>query len=195
MVNCSEYNLISIGDHCAVPIILKELNLRKCAYPFDWNSNTDLLYKTNIITNLLFIDELYNSENIDDIVKRYIGDALENEYINKNNNITFQHESGTKTEIFDKYKRRFNRLKTDLNKKNIFIILTRKYFITSEVFEKIKEQLLSYNNESIILFISGTNNDKKVIFKHINYDVSQFYQYDYTHFRPNIKKFLYEFLG
>jgi hypothetical protein len=33
-------------------------------------------------------------------------------------------------------------------------------------------------------------NNKNVIFKYIEYDISQFYNYDYTTFRPNIKIFL-----
>ena len=59
------------------------------------------------------------------------------------------------------------------------------------------EILLSYNSNSIILFISGTNhiyfeNKKyeKVIFKHIYYDITKFYSYDYSIFRPNIKNFI-----
>jgi hypothetical protein len=33
-------------------------------------------------------------------------------------------------------------------------------------------------------------NNKNVIFKYIEYDISKFYDYDYTTFRPNIKIFL-----
>ena len=35
---------------------------------------------------------------------------------------------------------------------------------------------------------------KKVIFKYIDYDISQFYAYDYNSFRPNIKSFLSKLL-
>ena len=52
------------------------------------------------------------------------------------------------------------------------------------------------NHGSILVFISGTDhpyiNYPNVIFKHIPYDVSQFYQYDYTHFRPLVKAYLLE---
>ena len=34
MEKYSDYNIISIGDHCANSMILKELNLRKQSYPF-----------------------------------------------------------------------------------------------------------------------------------------------------------------
>ena len=45
----SDYNIIPIGDHCAISIILKDLNLRKYSYPFDWITKVDHLYDTNII--------------------------------------------------------------------------------------------------------------------------------------------------
>jgi len=37
-------------------------------------------------------------------------------------------------------------------------------------------------------------NYNNVIFKYIEYDVSKFYNYDYTSFRPNIKKYLSDLL-
>ena len=36
MEKYSDYNIIPIGDHCSISIILQELNLRKQSYPFDW---------------------------------------------------------------------------------------------------------------------------------------------------------------
>lgn len=122
---------------------------------------------------------LYYAKVIDDIIKTYIGDALDNDKkINSINNIWFPHDSTNKTETFEKYKRRFIRLKEDLS-----------------------EQLLGYNSDSIILFISGTDHTyfdnikyPNIIFKHIEYDISKFYNYDYTSFRPNIKNFLSNFL-
>ena len=38
-------------------------------------------------------------------------------------------------------------------------------------------------------------NNKNVIFKYIEYDISKFYDYDYTTFRPNMKIFLENFLS
>ena len=40
----SDYNIIPIGDHCAVSIMFKELGLRNKSYPFDWNAHIDPLY-------------------------------------------------------------------------------------------------------------------------------------------------------
>jgi hypothetical protein len=197
----SDYNIIPIGDHCSISIILQELNLKKQSYPFDWVTKIEQVYDTNIIYNIQIINELKSSDNVDDIVKKYIGNAFDNEKTNSINNIWFPHDTENITDIFEKYKRRFNRLKIDLNKKNIFILITRHYYIEEDVFQKIIEQLLNYNNDSIILFISGTNhtyfeniNYSNVIFKYIEYDISKFYHYDYSTFRPNIKIFLSDFL-
>jgi hypothetical protein len=197
-----DYNIIPIGDHCAISIILKDLNLRKYSYPFDWITKVDQLYDTNIIYNLSLINKLNITDDVDDIVKKYIGNAFENNKTNTLTNIWFPHDTENIDVIFEKYKRRFTRLKSDLYKKNIFILLTRHYYIEKYIFEQIIEQLLNYNRDSIILFISGTNhqyfnnmNNKNVIFKYIEYDISKFYDYDYTTFRPNMKIFLENFLS
>lgn len=168
-------------------LFLKDFNLRKYSYPFDWVSKLDHLYDTNIIYNISIISELTISDNVDDIVKKYIGDAFENNKPNTLTNIWFPHDTESIDVIYEKYKRRFIRLKSDLYKKNIFILLTRHYYIEKSIFEQIIEQLLNYNNDSIILFISGTNH------QYIENDISKFYDYDYTSFRPNIKIFLENF--
>ena len=201
MVKYSDYNIIPIGDHCAISIVLKELNLRKHSYPFDWVTKKEEVYDTNIIYNIQLICELNSSDNVNDIVQKYIGNAFDNEKTNSDNNIWFPHDTENITDIFEKYKRRFIRLKLDLHKKNIFILVTRHYYIEKDIFQKISEQLLNYNSSSIILFISGTNhtyfeaiNCSNVIFKYIEYDISKLYNYDYSTFRPNIKLFLSDFL-
>ncbi len=222
MLKYSDFNIIPLGDHCAIPLILKKLNLRKKGYPFDWVSKGPLselqLYDLNVIYNVELIKELNCTDNVDDIVLKYIGDMCENKNkTNSSNNIWFPHDSNeNKKELLDKYKRKFIRLKEDLNTKNIFILLTRQYYIEKDKFQKIMEQLLSYNDESKIIFISGTNhpyfeniNNDNVIFKYIEYDSEQYLlrpdisqnmdeanilQYlDETKFRPNILKYLYEF--
>ena len=89
--NYIDYNIIPIGDHCA--IILKELGLRKKSYPFDWNTNIEQLHDSNIIYNVNLISEL-KSENIENIVKKYIGNAFDTDNkINSINNIWFPHDN------------------------------------------------------------------------------------------------------
>lgn len=198
MIKCSDYNIIPIGDHCAISIALNKLNIRKKSYPFDWVTNTEQLHDTNIIYNVSLIDELNASDDVDEIVKKYIGDAFNDKNkINTCNNIWFPHDTESYIDVFEKYKRRFIRLKTNLTQPNVFVLLTRHYYIEKTAFQKIMEQLLNYNNESILLFISGTNHEyfetidhANVIFKHIEYDISKFYDYDYTTFRPSVENYL-----
>ena len=197
----SDFNIIPVGDHCVISILLKELDVRKKSYPFDWVTNIDQIHDTNIIYNVQIMNELNLTDNVDDIVQKYIGNAFENDKKNSMNNISFPHDNENVTDIFEKYKRRFSRLKSDLHKKNLFIFVTRHYYIEQDIFKKIAEQLLNYNSESVLLFISGTNhtyfehlNHSNIIFKYIDYDISQFYGYDYSSFRPNIKSFLSEFI-
>ncbi len=198
MVNLLEYNIIPIGDHCCISIILNELQLRKISYPFDWVTKVDQIYDTNIFYNIQLIRELYSTEDIDSIVEKYIGNAFNHDnHINSNNNIWFPHDNEDISCIFNKYKRRFTRLKLDLSNKNIFILVTRHYYIEEDIFQKIVEDLLEYNKESLILFISGIDHSyitsssyPNVIFKYIDYDISKCYSYDYSQFRPSIKKYI-----
>ena len=143
------------------------------------------------------VDELYTSDNVEEIVRRYLGNAYDNDKVNPETNIWFAHDHENINDVIEKYKRRFTRLKENLNKKNIFALLTRNYYFEKDIFENIIKQLLDYNNESIILFISGVDHKyfeemkyPNVIFKYIDYDMSQYYHYDYSTFRPNVKSYL-----
>jgi hypothetical protein len=179
--------MISIGDHCIVPLLLQELNLRTKSYPFDWTTHQEQLHDTNIMYNISFIERL-SHDSIDNIVRDYLGPDITT---GKYGTICFPHEVGTKEEIAEKYKRRFKRLRNDRESKQVYIMLTRHYFISSDVMERIRKILL---HDSILVFISGKDhpyiNYPNVLFKHIPYDVSQFYKYDYTHFRPMVKEYL-----
>jgi hypothetical protein len=185
-------NIIPIGDHCAISILLKELDLRKKSYPFDWTTHQEQVYNTNIMHNVDIIRKL-NHDSIENIVNDYLGEDITT---GKHGLLCFPHEVGTKQEITAKYERRFERLKQDLNETNMYIMLTRHYYINQPIFESIMETLLK--NDSTLLFISGTNHPyfetmqyKNVIFKYIPYDISQFYDYDYSTFRPAIKDYLF----
>jgi len=200
-----DYNIISIGDHCSIPSILRIFNLKKKTYPFDWVTNVDELNDTNIIYNVLNIINEFDNIPIKNITERYIGNAFTNNRLNKNNNIFFPHDSDNDPTNFEKYERRFERLSSDLkSKKSIFILLTRYYYINEETFNKIKTVLLKFNSDNKILFISGkdhpyfynyssegfekptggskprlsADDDNKVTFKNIFYDVSKFNGYD-----------------
>ena len=97
----SNYNIIPLGDHCSIAMVLRELNLRKQSYPFDWIMCTEQLHDTNIINNAKIIDKLTNT-NFKEITIDFLGDGP----INKSkthNKIMFPHEKGSLNEIYDKY--------------------------------------------------------------------------------------------
>lgn len=202
-MNDLPFNIIPIGDHCAISMILQKLKKRQCSYPFDWVAHKESLYDTNIMYNMQIIDTLVTTNDAEKITETYIGDAFQNSNkINSVNNIWFPHDNEAVFDIISKYQRRFERLYTHIFDKNIYILLTRHYFIEPTVFSKMVEQLLGYNSQSVILFISGTDHPyitseyegKNVVFKHIPYDITQFYDYDYSDFRPQMQTYLAEFL-
>lgn len=191
-------NIIPLGDHCAISLILRELELRVQSYPFDWVTHNDQLYHTNILYNVDICNQL-TSTNAREIATIYIGNAYKNNQVNLQNGIWFPHEESDETETISKYERRFHRLYEQLEKPNIFILVTRIYFITEEEFSVLYYRLMKRNSQSHIVFISGVSHSylkkyNNVIFKHIPYDVTLYYQYDYTHFRPTIKMFLKDIL-
>ena len=199
-------NIIPLGDHCILSMVLKEINFRKFAYPFDWITKHEQLYDTNILYNISIIKELMKTYNTKQITELYIGDSLnEKNNININNNLWFPHEKECETidDMFKKYQRRFDRLYNHIkNEKNIFIMITRHYYIKQKYFDYIIETLLKYNKENKIIFISGIEHlyfnekkyENKIIYKYILYDIKKFYKYDYTHFRPQVKDYLKKIL-
>lgn len=187
-------NIIPLGDNCAISMILKDLEKREKSYPFDWISSLgpDPTYSSIEITMNLLI-ELLKTNNSKHICNKLLGDSIDNN--NKVfNTIIFPHDHGTVEEINTKYLRRLNRLYNDVmnHNNNIFVIITRYYFIPEEKIIELCNTFLNLNINYKILFYSGINHDycKKltnVFFTHIPYDVSSGWQDDYSKFRPQLK--------
>ena len=93
----SDYNIIPIGYHCIISIILSELNLRKQSYPFDWVSKIDQIYDTNIIYNIQIITAFNNSK-----IDRYILliDLLRPDFIKVGNSLREEHNNDDLIEEF-----------------------------------------------------------------------------------------------
>jgi serine/threonine protein kinase len=194
------YNIIPVGDHCATAMILKELNYRIASYPFDWvtDSREDV---SCIHDNLALIHTLQDTSDTSpiDIVTRYIGDATTGgTNINSHTYRFFPHDVGTPQEIHSKYIRRFERLANDIRtKKNLFILLTRWHVIEKEQLDLFISRMRSYNPDNRFLVISGIEhpylNESQytsiVTYKYIQYDKARRWEYDYSHFRPEIKRY------
>jgi hypothetical protein len=202
----STHNIISLGDHCAVPIIMNELGMRKKSYPFDWISHKSLIYKTNLVYNFSLVKELMTTGDVPAIVKKLVGNVFSPESktrINIDNDMWFPHDDENNDDVIEKYERRFTRMMTDIREKpTIFMMLTRHVIISQTYFDEMVRTLLSYNKDNKIIFISGSDhpymkNQKYanvVLFKYIKFEVEKMDK-DFSHenvfFRPEIKKFLH----
>jgi hypothetical protein len=196
-----QYNIIPLGDNCIIAESLKQLNIRKNSYPFDWITHIKYFSNTNIMYNFEILDKLMNGK-FD--IKDFLGNAFINGSKFNNNNIWFPHDNEENIdEIYNKYKRRFERLHNDiLTKENIFVLLTRHYIIDEKDFDKIVSQILSYNNANKIVFICGSKHNylhnikyKNVLaYQHIYYDIKKIsneMEYDTNYYRPMVRKYLY----
>jgi hypothetical protein len=199
-------NIIPLGDHCAGAFILKDLNLRIKAYPFDWTNHSGGISKTSIYKNIFLLRRLLRYGNPEKCAEFYIGNALEYGNHKTNHGIQFPHESENAQITNEKYKRRFSRLYNDIISgcKNLYIIITRKIYIDQDFINDLEHLLLFHNSESKILFISGNENTiatstDKFILKYIKYEYNpeihsaNWYQYD-KEFHQEIKIFLSDFL-
>ena len=202
-IDCNMH-FISLGDHCAVAEILKDLSLRKKSYPFDWIAKTNLLKNSNIPYNIEIIKWLIKTRDPRSTTDCLLSDFYKDAEKVNSQKIWFPHDEGSKEEIMAKYERRFQRLFEDITQTEIpciFFMITRKYTISPEIIDTCIDTLLSYHPESKVYLISGESEShdylqqnpkyrEKVVFHFVEYDVSKFYDYDYTDFRPNIKKYI-----
>jgi len=176
-----------------------------CSYPFDWVTYKQQIDDSNVFYNCGLIEKLKKGEDIDQIVNEFINDALDinnKTYTNSKTTMWFPHDTQkSKKETILQYIRRFKRLKDHLShKNNLYILINRHFYISPEMFKIVSNTLLE--NDGNILYISGIEHpyfkqsiNKKITFKHIPYDVSKFYDYDYTLFRPQVKSFLNHFFN
>lgn len=184
-------NIIPIGDHCIVAQILKQLNIRKKAYPFDWNcykDMTDTSIHINIINELIQVNN-----NLQDIT------LITHKMLN-NPDLIFPHDDISNSDVVEKFIRRMVRLHNDIvdNSKNLYILCTRFIIISEEEILNFYKTIIKYNLNSKIILISGIDHpyfinlkNENIIFKYLmNYDPKDFYDFDYSHFRPEFSKYI-----
>jgi hypothetical protein len=191
-------NIIPLGDHCVIAMALKELNMRTSSYPFDWiaSNGPDPTY-SSLETTIDLCIELLQTHDSEYICSKLLGNSICD--TNKiYNNIMFPHDQGTIDEINQKYLRRLNRLHDDIldnSKYNLIILITRCYFLPKEKIATFIGTLQKMNIRFHILFFSGIQHDycdefEQAKFKYIHYDMSKFWDWDYSHFRPQLKYWL-----
>lgn len=194
-------HFIPLGDHCVVSILLKEIGIRKNSFPFDWTVHKNQLYETNINFHFDLIEKIIKNEDINTIIKKYIGEKTE---IQNNifNSIWFAHDLQNETyeEMYEKYERRFIRLKNIIFSKEpiFFIMVLRKGKIEITKLKKNIEYFINLNKENKFFLFSGNEDQKKdlenivnnnFIYQFIPYESENLYEYDQKFFRPKLLDF------
>jgi hypothetical protein len=179
--------------------------MREKSFPFDWIAKTNLLANSNITNNITTIKRLVKCKNAKTTTAYFLSNYAKEEDDTKTVNckkIWFPHEEGTKAEIFQKYERRFQRFYetiTQTERPCIFFMVTRTFYISPKIMQEYIYTLLQYHHpDSKIYFFSGKHHkyllqpeyQPYVVFQYVYYDTTKFYDYDYTDFRPNVKKYI-----
>jgi len=141
---------VSIGSECTMARILRTMEKRDVAYPFDWLeteiSTLPLLFKNKF-------SDFLNKENIKVMYKKnWYKKSTESQkpneeipYFMDTKYITFHHHDGIfDNEVYDKYKRRCDRLVNLLETRKNIILFRYKSDLFLE--EKQKKNLLNWIN-------------------------------------------------
>jgi ribosomal protein L33 len=156
-------SIISLGSTCAVSNYLKEKNLRKESYPFDWcRININQLNK--VLAN--------NFNNYNDLsIKKYCEKFPYNENENlgslvleNNYNIKFAHEVLDKYSVEDFKERLVERIKR-------FKLLKNPTFIRYEDIGKMKNNYIQNVIDLLINLTSFFDNFKLILLVPNNYDI------------------------
>ena len=164
-------NVISLGAYCFVASELKRFNIRKKAYPFDWNITT-------METVLLLIKNKFEHFNDMNFIKKKEHSEIKTIYDNKYYpHLEFIHDfdehlSNT-VEIKEKYKRRIDRFFNDITQATLFVryIINRadyKFILQNN--KKILKLIKMYNNNNDIVYVMNNNirrNPVKEIFEYV----------------------------
>lgn len=190
-----KYDLIfSIGAACSCTQTLRKCRLQYASYPFDWITGGSIVNRCKMLVNNL--ENFINKKDL--IFQEEIEITKCNAYINKYNDILFNHDfkiSETFEEGYErvklKYERRLNRLYKQIeNAKNVLVVyvnLPNKENVTDdelkETYEILKNKfgekinlLYLYNTKDINInnriSTKITDNIEKVTFDYNKYDLN-----------------------
>jgi hypothetical protein len=145
------------------------------------------------------LKQLMNTDDFFGISRDFLGDAMErSDHTNTVTDIEFPHEDHALEYTVEKYSRRFQRLQEYIQTGHriLFLYITRKSRLYNEQVQELQDLVTTYNPESQILVMSGCEENSElntlshVTHYYVPYDANQFYSYDYSHFRPEIKAYL-----
>lgn len=190
--------IIPIGDHCHNAVILRDLGIRKTSYPFDWIAKSSLSKNTDILLQILnckndkdvetFVRDFFNLEQNSIYIDEY-GTKI---FQNHKYDISFPHDDINN--IYEKYLRRFSRLRNDFfNSNNILILFSTR--TVKDEYEKNISQLyfaLSNFHKHILFFTINCFENDLIYYEHSLNITNRYLSYTYTDDEWTLAKSIYD---
>lgn len=186
---------ISLGDHCATALVMRDLGIRDAAYPFDWYTHIDEVSYSVAEFNIQILLTLLDTGNVQEVCELFLA--------NPGNELRFPHETGTVEETAAKYLRRFQRLYDVVSsgEECTFVMVVRNHvFREGGILWDLWETVSNYNKKNRVVLVSGieqpsVNFPIGLIYEYIPYDMSNYWDEDYTKFRPAVQSRLATLTG
>lgn len=191
--------ILPFGDNCFIADSLKSANIREYSYPFDWSLG-DLSAYTKILLTILqtddidsFCDIFFNLETNTTYVQKYNQQTV---FTNKEYNMSFPHDNIS--DIKDKYKRRFLRMKEHFYKaSSVTLIIARRWSTDDEKIYHVYNELSKIRDNIRILVINGLSAPSANAHIHkidieypeqhrINAQIYDNWSYDQTTYKANL---------
>lgn len=164
--------IFSLGEACSCTDVLRNSFLQFCSYPFDWINGPEFIERCKIVAAKF--DRYINKEDL--IFSQYVESTGMNVYLNKYNNVVFNHDFKA-TVPFDemyeiskkKYDRRISRLLDNINSsKRVLMVYietpttNHKIVDDSEILEgyRIVKEAFSSDIEINLVYISNKKDIK-----------------------------------
>jgi hypothetical protein len=168
--------ILPIGNNCYVAEALRDLNIRKCAYPFDWLGIGDYTKFVDFIILILnttdieeFCKKFFTIDNNSTFTMEYENDSILH-FKNEEFNITFPHD--TMDGIIDKHVRRIKRFVDDFNtSEKIIFVYAGRWDTETDALLKLMDYVVSINKNVKLLAINGFPPNTKTPDNIISYNI------------------------
>lgn len=165
--------IISLGENCRTAMSLRDLRLRKEAFPFDWHGVRNFTVageggfpkKIELICNEF--DNFFNSEDYEEFFEKW--GTAHKLIINKRTGLQFLHEFPKDVSVSEyfpvfkkKYQKRIERLYSILNSKNSILFVFIEFFahLSNEEINNCYYKLIKNFPQADISFLIIKNNSK-----------------------------------
>jgi hypothetical protein len=173
--------ILPIGNSCVIAKSLKDTNLRKFAYPYDWimcdlKNSIDLLLKVLKMQDEEFpnfFKEFFNRDDNTTYIQKYNNAEI---FTNVKYGMSFPHDS--MCELYEKYLRRFLRMKENFySSENVLLVFGSRWTKHENELLLLCDALLDLKKDIKFLVFNGFSNTfileskyiDNFIIKHIDY--------------------------